>query len=248
MLQTSLPTASSRPACPTWRPDTPDVERRITQSMPLVRRLAWQVHAKVASAIDVEDLTQIGLIALIEAARSYEDRGHAFSTYATLRVRGAMIDHLRKEARMARSAMQRRRSVEAVRAKLEQRLCRRACDVEMATEMGIGLTAYHDLATALQPVRDEALDDAYSDHLMVFADAADLPDAALSHRQLVTALRAAMDGLNDREKTILQLYFVDELNLDDIGLVLGVGAARICQIKKAALTKLRGLMPHEAAD
>lgn len=248
MLHTCLPPVSPRTARSAWRSDPPNIRARITQSMPLVRRLAWQVHAKVASTIDVEDLTQIGLIALVEAARSYEDRGHAFSTYATVRVRGAMIDHLRKEARMARSAIQRRRSVEAIRTKLEQRLRRRACDGEMAAEMGLDLASYHDLAAAIQPVRDETLDDAYSDHLMVFADTAELPDAALARRQLAAALRAAMDGLSDREKTILQLYFVDDLNLDDIGLVLGVGAARVCQIKKAALAKLRGRMPHAMAD
>jgi RNA polymerase sigma factor for flagellar operon FliA len=225
-----------------------DVQARITQTIPLVRRIAWHVHARVASAIEVEDLAQIGMIALVEAARCYEDRGHAFSTYASLRIRGAMIDHLRKEARIARSAIKHRRDVEATRAKLEQRLRRAPSDLEMATEMGLSLGTYQDLAAAIQPLRDTALDDAYSDHLMVFADAAELPDAALSRAQLATALHRAIDQLTEREKTILQLYFVEELNLDEIGMVLGVGPARVCQIKKAALTKMRALMPDDADD
>ena len=75
--------------------------------MQLVRKIAWHVHGRVASAIDVEDLAQIGMVALVEAANSFEDRGHAFATYATLRIRGAMIDHLRKHATLCRAAMAR---------------------------------------------------------------------------------------------------------------------------------------------
>ncbi|MFM7027603.1 MAG: sigma-70 family RNA polymerase sigma factor [Chakrabartia sp.] len=223
-----------------------DLDALVTETMPLVRRIAWHVHARVASAIEVEDLIQIGMIALVEAARSYEDRGHAFSTYASMRVRGAMIDHLRKEARMARSAIQRRRDVEATRAKLEQRLRRSPSDSEMAAEMGLSIAAFQEVTAAIQPLRTEAIDEAYSDHLMVFADEAELPDETLSRAQLAEALNVAIDQLTEREKTILQLYFVEELNLDEIGLVLGVGAARVCQIKKAALTKMRALMDRDA--
>lgn len=87
---------------PAQRYASTNVDALVKETMPLVRRIAWHVHARVASAIEVEDLIQIGMIALVEAARTYEDRGHAFSTYASMRIRGAMIDHLRKEARIAR--------------------------------------------------------------------------------------------------------------------------------------------------
>ena len=105
-----------QPITPAQRYVATDTDALIRSTIPLVRKIAWHVHARVASAIEVEDLIQIGTIALIEAARTYEDRGHAFSTYASMRIRGAMIDHLRREARIARSAMQRRRQVEATRA------------------------------------------------------------------------------------------------------------------------------------
>lgn len=238
MLQQSL--------TPAQRYAASNVDTLVENSMPLVRKIAWHVHARVASAIEVEDLIQIGMIALIEAARGYEDRGHAFSTYASMRIRGAMIDHLRREARVARSAIRRRRELTAVRSRLEQRLLRTATDSEMAVEMGLTLEAYHDVLTATQQIRDESIDDAYSDHLLDFADDTEQADEAMMREQLAEALKHAVGRLNEREQTILQLYFVEELNLDEIGLILGVGAARVCQIKKAALTKARAFMDADA--
>jgi RNA polymerase sigma factor for flagellar operon FliA len=96
----------------------PQPEMLVRTHMTLVRKLAWHVHGRVASAIDIEDLVQIGMVALVEAANSFEDRGHAFATYATLRIRGAMIDHLRRHASICRAAMARRRELAAVRARL----------------------------------------------------------------------------------------------------------------------------------
>lgn len=223
-----------------------DVEQRIGKSMPLVRKIAWHVHARVASAIDVEDLIQIGMIALVEAAQNYEDRGHAFSTYASLRIRGEMIDHLRREARMARSAIRRRREIEQTRRQLEQRYTRAPTDAEMACALQLTPAAYLEAVAAVQPLRHDPIEEAYSDHLMAFADDREQADDRLSRQQLAEILSTALHHLTEREQTILQLYFVDELNLDEIGLVLGVGAARICQIKKGALAKLRALLVEEA--
>src|SRR3712207_5411231 len=90
--------------------------------MPLVRKIAWHVHGRVSTAIDIEDLVQIGMVALVEAANGFEDRGHAFATYASMRIRGSMIDHLRRHATLCRSAMARRRQFGDVRRRLENRL------------------------------------------------------------------------------------------------------------------------------
>ena len=102
----------------------PTPEALVRSHMQLVRKIAWHVHGRVASAIDVEDLVQIGMVALVEAANGFEDRGHAFATYATLRFRGAMIDHLRRHATICRSAMAKRRELGTVRERLENRLGR----------------------------------------------------------------------------------------------------------------------------
>jgi RNA polymerase sigma factor FliA len=220
----------------------PTPEALVRTHMPLVRRIAWHVHARVASAIDVEDLAQIGMVALVEAANSFEDRGHAFATYATLRIRGAMIDHLRRHATICRSAIQRRRELSQVRARLEGRLGRGASEAEMAEEMGLSAADYRAMVDDSQAVQQESIDEVYSDHSMWFADVEERADDAIDRERLQGAIAEAIAGLPEREATVLQLYFVEEMNLEEIGQTLGVGAARICQIKKAALDRVRGTL------
>lgn len=211
----------------------------VRQHMQLVRKIAWHVHARVASTIEIEDLVQIGMIALVEAANGYEDRGHAFGTYATMRIRGSMIDHLRKNASICRSAMVRRREINATRERLQGELGRAPTDAEMATAMGLAPSEYRELVDETQSARQESLDEVYSDHSMWFADVEERADDALEREGLKAAIAAGIRDLPERDGLVLQLYFVEEMNLDEIGQTLGVGAARICQIKKAALDKLR---------
>lgn len=220
----------------------PTPERLVRAHMQLVRKIAWHVHGRVASAIDIEDLVQIGMVALVEAANGFEDRGHAFATYATLRIRGAMIDHLRRHATIARGAMGRRRELAAVRQRLEGQLGRSAGDAEMAQEMGMEAAAYRELVDSSQAVHQESIDEIYSDHSMWFADVEERADEAIDRERLQEAIAEAIRTLPEREGLVLQLYFVEEMNLEEIGQTLGVGSARICQIKKAALDRVRGLL------
>ncbi len=217
----------------------------VRDHMPLVRKVAWHVHGRVSSAIDVEDLIQTGMIALIEAARSYEDRGHAFSTYATMRVRGSMIDALRRGAAQGRAAMGKRRAIAAAQTKFEQTHGRAPVDVEMAEALGLDLETYQADAEAARGFRHESIEDLYSDHSMWFADVEDRADDKLERAQLQDIVASAIRQLPEREAMVLQLYFVEEMNLDEIGETLGVGAARICQIKKSALDKVRALISDE---
>jgi RNA polymerase sigma factor for flagellar operon FliA len=207
--------------------------------MPLVRKIAWHVHGRVSSAIDVEDLVQIGMVALVEAANSYEDRGHAFSTYASMRIRGNMIDHLRRHATICRSAMTKRKAINEASAKFEAQWGRAPSEAELAKAMEIDPAAFREMADASVAVRQESLDEVYSDQSMWFADVEERADETIEREQLGRALAEHISELPEREAIVLQLYFVEEMNLDEIGLTLGVGAARVCQIKKAALDRLR---------
>lgn len=207
--------------------------------MPLVRKIAWHVHGRVSSAVDIEDLVQIGMVALVEAANSYEDRGHAFATYATMRIRGAMIDHLRRHAAICRSAMSRRRELAKMTQKLESLLGRAPSESEMASAMCMDPGAYRELVDSSMAIRHESLDEVYSDQSMWFADVEDRIDDAIEREALKTAMAEHIGKLPEREALVLQLYFVEEMNLEEIGLTLGVGAARVCQIKKSALDRLR---------
>lgn len=222
-------------------------EQLARQYMPLVRKIAWHVHGRVSNAIEVEDLLQIGMVALVEAANGYEDRGLGFASYAQMRVRGAMIDHLRRHATLCRSAMAKRKRLLAARASLEQRLGRAPGEAEMSVEMGLAPGEYRELADAAEMVREQSIDEVYSDQSMWFADVEERADETLERESLKKALAACIGKLPEREALVLQLYFVEELNLDEIGATLDIGAARVCQIKKSALDKLR-LLLSEWAD
>lgn len=224
------------------KPGENSPERLARQYMPLVRKIAWHVHGRMSTAIEVEDLLQIGMVALVEAANSFEDRGLGFAAYAQLRVRGAMIDHLRRQATLCRSAMARRKQLGGVRSTLEQRLGRLPTESEMSTEMGLEPSAYRELADSAEMVQHTSMEEVYSDQSMWFADVEDRADDIMERESLKAALAKCIDDLPQREGLVLQLYFVEELNLEEIGQTLDIGAARVCQIKKAALDKLREML------
>ncbi len=212
------------------------------QYMPLVRKIAWHVHGRVSSAIEIEDLLQIGMLALVEAANGFEDRGHGFATYAQMRVRGAMIDHLRRHATLCRSAMATRKKLGKARSELEQRLGRLPTEAEMSAHLEMAPADYRIAADSAEMVQHTSIDETYSDQSMWFADVEDRADDVLEREGLKKAISQGISKLPQREAIVLQLYFVEELNLEEIGATLDIGAARVCQIKKAALDKLRGML------
>lgn len=225
------------------RTSAPDPEELIHANLPLVRKIAWHVHGRVSTVLDVEELMQIGMIALIEAARTFVDRGEAaFTTYASVRIRGAMIDSLRKHANMARSALRRRRELNQARTDATARLGRPPTVEEFAEFLDLSVTALQDQLDSIQGIKYESMEEVYSDHSIWFAAENANAFDHLEQKHLTEALAAAIGQLPTREATVLQLYFVEELNLEEIGQTLGVGAARVCQIKKSALDKVRKLM------
>lgn len=229
----------------THAPAMADIHAVIGQHSALVRRTAWHVHSRMSAAIEMEDLMQIGLIALVEAARTFEDRGLSFAPYAAMRVRGAMIDELRREARMSRAGMVNRRMLATTRARLQAEFGRPVSDLEMADALALSADAYHQMVASTYAMQQEPIDESYSDHDMWFADTSDSAETVLEKSQLSAALAQNIGRLTQREAMVLQLYFAEEMNLEEIGMTLGIGAARVCQIKKAALGKLKIMMAQD---
>lgn len=220
-----------------------DENALVQAHLPLVRRLAWHVHGSVSTAIEVEDLVQVGLVALVEGAAAFEDRGQVtLKQYLTTRIRGAMIDELRRHAAMTRGAIRRRRDYARVQTSLATVLGRRPTDAEMAAQLGVTVEKLRQDYAAAEALRYESLDEVYADDQPWFAD--DTPDAfaQLSDAQTRDRLIAAIASLPEREQMVIQLYHVEELNLEEIGQVLGVGAARVCQIKSQAHARLKKAM------
>lgn len=214
-------------------------EQLACKYMPLVRKTAWHVYGRVSSAIEIEDLLQIGMVALVEAANGFEDRGLGFGAYAQVRIRGAMIDYLRRHATLCRSAIAKRKRLTAVRASLEQQLGRTPTEAEMGQALDLDPADYRELADSVEMPQHASIDEVYSDQSMWFADVEDRADEVMERESLKKALAACIGELPQREALVLQLYFVEEMNLEEIGQTLDIGAARVCQIKKAALDKLR---------
>lgn len=211
----------------------------VEQNLPLVRKLAWHVSARASNAIELEDLMQIGLVALVEASRVYEDQGFAFSTYASTRIKGAMLDALRRTSRQPRSASATRRELETARKAVEGRTGTAATAEEIAETLGVTLAELRVREDAAMPVNEVGLADVYADDNVAFADEREDVETLLDDERTRHMLGAAIATLGEREQMVLQLYFREELNLEEIGQVLGVSAARVCQVKASALKTLK---------
>jgi RNA polymerase sigma factor for flagellar operon FliA len=223
-----------------WATPKATADDYIRQNSRLVQKVARQVHHQVASSIPLEDMVQIGQIALIEAARNFVDRGTAaFSTYATLRVRGAIIDELRRSATISRKALRQRREFERVQTNLHGELGRQPSEGEMAENLDMAIGAYRAAVGAMQTTVYRSIDEEYSDKSSWFADLAPPADVVIDIKRRQEAIATAIWTLPDREQVVLQLYFVDECSLEEISAIFNVGPARICQIKKSALDQLR---------
>lgn len=225
------------------RPRGNDRDALVRQHLALVRRIAWHVHGSMSTIVEVEDLIQVGLVALVEAAAAFEDRGQvSFKQYAVTRLRGAMIDELRRQATTTRGAMRRRRQyADAVRI-LTQQLGHAPEDHMLATHLGVTPERLRAEYQTAEAIRFDSIDEVYADDLPWFAD--DGPDAfeQLADGETRDRLIAAISALPEREAQVIQLYYVEELNLEEIGQVFGIGAARVCQIKAAAHARLKKAM------
>lgn len=226
-----------RAAVRAYRDDTAD---RIRRFLPMVRRLAWHVHGSGRAGIEVEDLVQAGLVALTECARKHNGQTEdGFAAYAKLRVRGAMVDLIRRTAPLSRSAADRRRAIREQTDSLAAILGRQPTESELAEAMHVTLSDLADMRASAEPLRFEAIDDAYSDSSMAFAD--DRPDsfAMLADDEMRRVVAHAIAELPERLQLVIQLYFVEELNLAEIAAVLEVSVPRVHQLKAQALDKLR---------
>ncbi|WP_428331792.1 sigma-70 family RNA polymerase sigma factor [Novosphingobium sp.] len=226
-----------------YRDDTAD---RIRRFLPMVRRLAWHAHGSGRAGIEVDDLIQSGLVALTECAQKHNGQTEdGFAAYAKLRVRGAMVDLIRRTSPMSRSASDRRRTLRDQTESLAAVLGRQPTESELAEAMGVTLGDLGDLRAASEPLRFEPIDDAYSDSSMAFADARPDSFAQIADQETRHTVAEAIGALPERLQMVVQLYFVEELNLAEIAAVLEVSVPRVHQLKAQALDRLRGSLGSE---
>ncbi|TCM18889.1 RNA polymerase sigma factor for flagellar operon FliA [Novosphingobium sp. PhB165] len=217
-----------------------DVADRVRRFLPMVRRLAWHVHGSGRPGIEVEDLIQSGLVALTECAQKHQGPTEdGFAAYAKMRVRGAMVDLIRRTVPMSRGASERRRLLAEKERDLRGTLGREPHGHELAEAMGMDEAELAALRDSSQPLRFDSIEEAYSDRDMAFAD--ERPDSLtlLADEELRGAVVEAIAELPERLRLVVQLYFVEELNLAEIAQVLQVSIPRVHQLKAQALGKLR---------
>lgn len=220
-------------------------EQYVTQYAPLVRRLAHIMAAKLPPSVQVDDLIQAGLIGLLDAVSHYDQtQGAQFETYATQRIRGAMLDELREADWAPRSARKSMRTIEVAVSKLEQQLGRHPSEQELAGELKISLAEYqHMLAEArghqlvyYEDFQDEGEDDYFERHA---ADQHAGPLGQIEDSAFRAALVEAIKSLPEREQLVMSLYYEEELNLKEIGAVLEVTESRVSQLHSQAVARLR---------
>ena len=221
------------------------VDLCVVQFAPLVKRLALHMVASLPPSVELDDVIQSGMLGLLDAAKRFKNTyGAQFETYAVQRIRGAMLDGLRQSDWLPRTLRKSLRQVEVMISKLEQRHGRPPLEQELADALNIPLADYQQLlldARGYQLVCSEDLERHGEENAIDASYADERPDplqSLLDEAERQTLVKAIED-LPDREKKMMGLYYEHEMNMREIGEILGVSESRICQMHSQAIARLR---------
>ncbi len=227
------------------KPQPVTLDDQVKKYTPLVKRIAYHMMARLPASVEVDDLIQVGLIGLLDAVSRFDGtQGAQFESYATQRIRGSMLDDLREADWLPRHVRQKSRKIEAAIHKLEQRQGKPPSEQEISQELGIPLDEYQSM-----------LGDAKGSQLLYYEDFSDEDSANFLERYLVDGgsdplalledegfkkcLISAIHGLPERERNMMGMYYEQDMNLKEIGAVLGVSESRVCQLHTQAVARLR---------
>ena len=221
--------------------ETPkNINALIENNMGLVRKIAWHMHGRVKSAVEIEDLIQIGMYGLVTAAQNYVVKeGVSFTSYAGIRIRGEIVDHLRRNSNLCRTTIQMQQKYNASFEKLSRQLQREPKNSEIAKDMGLEASELDNWEQAFAANTHQSLDSVYDEFSIWFASNDQSPEDELSDAELRENLVEALKTLPEREAMLVQLYYVEELNVYEIAEVLEITTGRVSQIKKSAISRLR---------
>lgn len=228
-----------------------DKEQLVMQYAPLVKRIAYHLMAKLPASVQAEDIIQNGMLGLIDAINRYEEGlGAQFETYAVQRIRGAMLDGLRENDWLPRSLRRDMRKIESAVNSLEQQYGRQPTETELAQALSMTLGEYQKMlqeARGYQLVYFEDFGDGDEEDFLErhVASAEADPLAALMDKNMRDVLVRAIEDLPDREKMVMGLYYEREMNLREIGEILGVSESRVCQLHSQAVARLRSRLLHK---
>ena len=223
-----------------------DKAQLINDNLDVVKKIAFYYVLRVGKVVEVDDLLQLGMVGLIEAAHNYTPKEDvSFVSYAKLRIKGAIVDYLRKSSNLCRGTIRRKQDYERAKRKLEKELFREPEAHEIAKELNLEVSEVmswqHDFAASQHQSLEEA-SEAYGDFLFATDKSV---EEKIFNGQLKDILRDKLEDLNEQQLMVLQLYYVEELNVYEIAEVLSVSTGRVSQIKSAAIQKLKVLIESQ---
>jgi len=229
-----------------------DADTLVNQHAPLVKRIAYHMVNRLPPSVQVDDLIQAGMIGLLEASQHYDQsRGASFETYAGIRIRGSMLDEIRRSDWTPRSVHRKARMVSDAMREIENEQGRDARDVEVADAMGLTLENYHKILLDSSGCRVFSVEElrvvgelpqSESDSSIIG------PLDGFQKSEFKDSLAEAISGLPERERLVIALYYDEEMNLREIGQVLGVTESRACQIHSQATFRLRSRLTEWLSD
>ena len=209
--------------------ETPkDINILIENNMGLVRKIAWHMYGRVKSAVEIEDLIQIGMYGLVTAAQNYVVKeGVSFASYAGIRIRGEIVDHLRRNSNLCRTTIQMQQKYNASFEKLSRQLQREPKNSEIAKDMGLEASELDNWEQAFAANTHQSLDSVYDEFSIWFASNDQSPEDELSDTELKENLVEALKTLPEREAMLVQLYYVEELNVYEIAEDMDITTGRV---------------------
>ena len=224
----------------------PNIEDLIKNNFQLVKKIAWHLHGRVQSIIDVEDLIQIGMVGLISAAQNYAPvKDASFTSYASLRIRGEILDYLRKNSSLCRSTIKMKKLTENAVENLNKKLGREPDTIEIAEEINIDHKKFLEWETAFQASTIKNIDDVYDEFSYWFVNKDDDPEKNINNKELKEILKRSLRCLSEKQAMLIQLYYVEELNIYEIAKILDISTGRVSQIKSSALQLIRSKIEDE---
>ncbi|MDD5579458.1 MAG: RNA polymerase sigma factor FliA [Methylobacter sp.] len=228
------------------------IDERVVQHAPLVKRIAYHLMSRLPDSVQVDDLIQAGMLGLLEAIRNYDaTQGASFDTYAGIRIRGSMLDEVRRSDWTPRSVHKKSRMISDAIRTLENKTGREARDIDVAGYLGIDIGEYNHIlqdSISCRIFSVEELAQTGDHYLEESQGLEDEPSDGLSRNDFHQALANAIMGLPERERLVISLYYDEELNLREIGEVLNVSESRVSQISIQAVLRLRSRLTEWLED
>ena len=217
-----------------------NIKDLVKDNITLVKKIAWHLHGRVSAIIEIEDLIQIGMLGLISAAQNYTPQKDAsFSSYANIRIKGEILDYLRKNSNLCRATIKMKKMSEKASLVLRHKLGREPDNNEIAKELNMTTEKYYEWTNAFEANVIRSLDDSYDEYSQWFVTKEMNPEENINHTELRNGLKEVLGKLEGNEALIIQLYFVEELNVYEIAEVMNVSTGRVSQIKTSAIKRLR---------